>query len=209
MNNIIKFVAKSKKYQGGGDMCKILKKIKNKNPYELFNEYEISMNPPIDILNLLQKIGIQVIKRDFADIEKIMEVEEGSVLGAAFSNNEDLAIFYRAKDTLHRKKFTIAHELAHCCLHCPNDETNHIEYRLKPYTNVSKEILKKEREANIFAGELLIPEESLSKIYHKMIIPTLSDLAEIFDVSTSVMAARLDYLKLPYFKDRTIEEMIV
>lgn len=34
-----------------------------------------------------------------------------------------------------------------------------------------------------------------------MIVPSLTELSKIFEVSTSVMAARLDFLKLPYFKD--------
>lgn len=74
-------------------MCIILKKIKNKRPYELLREYGISTTPPIDISKLLQEIGIATIAFDFEDIEKIENVERGSILGAAFSKDEDLAIF--------------------------------------------------------------------------------------------------------------------
>ena len=73
-----------------------------------------------------------------------MEADAGSILGAAFSNGNNLAIFYKKNESLHRKKFTIAHELAHCCLDCPNDESSHIEFRLGPCMNLSDEDIKKE-----------------------------------------------------------------
>ncbi len=203
MNNIISYSLFREKYkcQGGDFMCTILSKIRNKTPYELLNEYNISLIPPIDISKLLENIGISTIAKDFSEIERELSQKQGYILGAAFSNGNDLAIFYKKSDSLHRKKFTIAHELAHCCLDCPNDESSHIEFRLEPYINLSKDDIEKEKKANIFAGQLLIPKISLFNYYKKMIIPSLTELSKIFEVSTSVMAARLDFLKLPYFKD--------
>ncbi len=189
-------------------MCAILEKIRNKSPYQLFDEYNISMMPPINISLLLDKIGISVIAKDFSDIEEMAGSKPGSVLGAAFSNNDNLTIFYKKSDSLHRKKFTIAHELAHCCLDCPQNESSHIEFRLEPFINMSEEELQKERRANIFAGQLLIPKDLLLSYYDKMIIPSLTELAKIFEVSSSVMAARLDYLKKAYYKDSVTEIII-
>lgn len=184
-------------------MCTVLKRIRNKDPYQLLREYQIDFTPPINMSLLLEKIGISTIAYDFGKIEKIKEKEPGTILGAVYSNQDDLGIFFKATDSFHRQKFTIAHELAHCCLHCSVDEIAHIEYRVSD--SMSAEDRRKEREANIFAGQLLIPKDTLEKYYEDMIIPTLSHLSEIFSVSTSVMAARLDYLKLPYYKDTKIE----
>lgn len=208
MNKVIYYAnfLQKKKYTGGDYMCDTLNKIRNKSPYELLDDNEIPLNPPVDISKLLEKMGVSTIARDFSDIEETLGKSMGSILGAAFTNNQKLAIFYKKSDTLHRKKFTIAHELGHCCLHCPDDESSHIQFRFEPFiTLLSKEELEKEKEANIFAGQLLIPKESLMKQYEKMIVPSLTRLSEIFDVSTSVMAARLDYLKLPYYKDSETE----
>lgn len=205
-NNIISFYNIPK--DRGAFMCKILKKIKNKTPYELLKEYEINQTPPINISKLVEKIGITIIANDFSEIEEIQGVEPNSILGAAFSINDDLAIFYKSSDSLHRKKFTIAHELAHCCLDCPDNVATHLEYRIDSYMDLNDEQLKKERRANIFAGELLIPENILRETHKKMLIPSLSELSMIFDVSTSVMAARLDYLQMSYFKD-SITEIIL
>ncbi len=208
MNNILDYTYLSQRIKsghGGDGMCTILKKIKNREPYELLEMYGISPNPPVDLSALLDKIGISTIAKDFTEIEEDTGVNKGTILGAAFSNEDNLAIFYKKFDSLHRKKFTIAHELAHCCLHSPNDESSHIEFRLDPFVNLTKEAYKKERECNIFAGKLLIPKDSLMEHYEKMVVPSLVKLSEIFDVSTSVMAARLDYLELPYFKDSQTE----
>lgn len=208
MSNVIDFRAYILD-KGGETMATILEEIRNKKPYELLEKYKISSTPPIDISKLLENIGISTISQDFSEIERIKQVERGSILGAALSSGDDLAIFYNRFDSLHRIKFTISHELAHCCLHCPTNESTHIEYRLYLFSGLSPQELKKEKEANIFAGELLIPEKVLKKYYDEMIIPSLSSLSKIFDVSTSVMAARLDYLKMPYYKDRPIDEMIL
>lgn len=206
---IIDLVQYSQKKKGADKMCDILKKIKNKDPYELLREYGIPFTPPIDVAELIKKIGISTISFDFSDVEDALKVSRGQILGAAFSNGNNLAIFYKKDDSFHRKKFTIAHELAHCCLHCANNEAYHYEFRQEPFeSDLSETELEKEREANIFAGKLLIPKETLMKNYDKLIVPSLTSLAQIFDVSASVMAARLDYLNLPYFKDSKTEVMI-
>lgn len=203
MDNIISYsrLKQKKKSLGGDFMCTILKKIRNKDPFELLSEYSVSLTPPIDISKLLESIGISTIAKDFTEIEESIGVKSGSILGAAFSNGNDLAIFYKKDESLHRKKFTIAHELAHCCLDCPNDESSHIEFRLEASMKLSEDEIKKEKRANIFAGQLLVPKISLIDYYKKMIVPSLTELSKIFDVSTSVMSARLDLLRLPYFKD--------
>lgn len=189
-------------------MCEILRKIRGKRPEDLLKEYGIEMTPPIDISLLLEKIGISTVALDFSGLEQIKRLKEGTILGAVFSEKDNLAIFYRENDSSHRQKFTIAHELGHCCLHCWTDEAAHWEYRIDESILCNEAELKKEREANIFAGELLIPESVLKEKYNRMLIPSLKNLAEIFRVSTSVMAARLDYLEMPYFKDSITEPMV-
>lgn len=198
-NNIVNFVfTKEKRLRL---MCTVLEKIRNKKPADLLTEYEIPMIAPIDISTLLEKIGISTIAKDFSDIEDIMEVKRGSILGAAFSNGDNLAIFYKKSDTYNRKIFTIAHELGHCCNHAENLKISHIEFR-----TTSNNLSEREVDVNVFAGELLIPESLLIEEYNKFIIPSLQYLSKLFGVSSNVMAARLDYLDLDYFKDTIITE---
>ena len=199
MNNIIYFYTPLN--VGDIHMCTILKNIKNKTAYELLQENNIALTPPIDISLLLEQIGISVISKDFTEVENIGGYERGSILGAAISKDEDLAIFYRKQDTYNRKIFTVAHELGHCCMHSDSLRISHIELRT---TDTYNDV--REREVNIFAGELLIPEIVLMPIYKEYILPSLRDLSKRFCVSTNVMAARLDYLNLNYFKDIDINE---
>lgn len=182
------------------NMCEILKRIKNKTASDLLKEYHIKSEPPIDIALLLENIGISLISKDFSNLEKQSGYENNSILGAAISKDDDLAIFYKENDTYHRKIFTIAHELGHCCRHSENLKIEHIELRTLDCPN------QHEMEANIFAGELLIPYNILKDIYDDFLIPSLKSLSKIFNVSTNVMAARLDYLNLSYYKDTDINE---
>ena len=183
-------------------MSDILKMLRNKSAEDLLKEYNISTVPPINISLLLKRIGINEIPFDFTEIETIMGYNRGDVLGAIYARDNKLSIFYRAQDTLNRIRFTIAHEIAHCCLNSDSLEKRHLELRSSLTERTPKEI-----KANIFAGELLIPQMTLEQIHNKFLVaPALSDLSKIFGVSTNVMAARLDYLNLPYIKDKIIDE---
>ena len=51
------------------------------------------------------------------------------------------------------------------------------------------------------ALELLVPYSSLITIYNQLLKPSLSVLAQIFQVSTNVMRERLKYLELNFVDD--------
>lgn len=154
-------------------------------------------NIPIDIVSILSYYNINISHRDFSEIENCFDKKYiktyGNILGAAYIYDNGLTICYRRYDTFNRIKFTLAHELAHCCLHMSPDDKMHIEFR-----NSNQIESGKEYEANIFAGELLIPEHSLRKIYAQLISPLSTALAQIFSVSINVMESRLKYLGLSY-----------
>ncbi|KAI4438982.1 hypothetical protein C824_001468 [Schaedlerella arabinosiphila] len=191
-NNIIMIFERT-----GDTMCKILEKLRDKTPENLLKEYQISLVPPIDISLLMQRIGIKEIPFDFTELEKLMNLETGDIIGTVFAKNDELGIFYKASDSLNRQRFTIAHEIAHCCLDTDALKTKHIELRSSQTENTLKEY-----NANVFAGKLLIPKISLDKIHSKFLLaPPLSVISKIFEVSTTVMAARLDYLELKYIDD--------
>lgn len=175
-------------------MCKILREIGGLSALELLEKYDISLSPPIDIKRLIDNIGIRLIRYDFSNAERAGNYPLGSIIGAALSDGDNLDILCANNLTLNRVRFTIAHELAHCCLHNDNLEINHLELRTDDNSD-------RERDANIFAGELLIPYSSLMSIYNQLLKPSLSVLAQIFQVSTSVMKARLNYLELRFVDD--------
>lgn len=72
---------------------------------------------------------------------------------------EKIIILYDKKSKAYRKRVTVAHELAHCCLN-KNMEDLYIEFRLDHDNDNSNKVT-----ANSFAGELLIPEKQISSDY--------------------------------------------
>ena len=184
-----------------GIMYEVLKNMRNKSAMDLLKENGISLTPPINISLLLHRLGIKEVAADFSDIEKILQYDSGEILGITFAQEKQVGIFYRSSDSINRRRFTMAHEIAHCCLHTDTLTDKHIELRSSKTQDDPREY-----NANVFAGELLIPESSLKMIYEQLLVPSLSGLSEIFQVSTNVMAKRLDYLKMPYMKDEEISE---
>ena len=195
-------------------MNKILEKLDGKTSEEILTIYNEIDNIPVDIVKVAKEIGIKLGSIDFTELEKEegfkKTVEEkGSILGAVFTSGENVNIFYNSRlydddelnnlsdadkkdKLLRRQRFTIAHEIAHCCLHAGTMQDYHIEYRTeqKDYTD------EKERRANIFAGELLIPKKiiiTLCAMLEDKI--SISFFADLFKVSRHVMEARLEYLQ--------------
>ncbi len=159
-----------------------------------------SSSYPVDIQKILKTLGVKYAPMDFSETEKIIPdiiEKRGQILGAVTLIDDEVNIFYRdnPNDSQQRIRFTLAHELAHCCLNAHDlQNQGHIEFRFDEKTDMPSEIA-----ANIFAGKLLIPEDALRKVYNQMLVPLSDVLAKEFAVSRSVMEARLKYLKLPFY----------
>ena len=146
---------------------------------------------PVDLKKILEKFNISAVSMDFSELESYSEIDR-KILGALICRNDNAAIFYNSKDQKdgHRYRFTIAHEIAHCCI---TNECNHIEFRHDPSFLDETEIA-----ANTFAGELLIPSNSLYDVINKLILPTIEVLADVFEVSVNVMRERLNCLNIKH-----------
>lgn len=101
-----------------------------------------------------------------------------------------------------RRRFTIAHEIGHLILHVPvsnelfYDRPGDIrEIDESPGGEELPELRRREREANVFARELLMPEPLLSEQARATGF-NLPALAERFEVSVPAMRLRLRLLKL-------------
>lgn len=190
MGNIINFYGRQKKVM---DMCKILRKIHNKTADQLLKEYGVYNTLPIDLEKLAIGIGISVLPADFSEIEK--KLDKKDILGMVRTDGDNAAIFYKQDTTENRLRFTVAHELAHCCHIDPdNCKTPHIEYRIDE--NKKDET---EKQMDIFAGELLMPLHKIKEVYMSLPVPSAVTMAKLFKVSVSVMEARLNYLKISHF----------
>lgn len=190
------------------NMCTTLKLLSGETANTLVEKYGLADKLPVSLNGLLKSCDIGLYSTDFKELRKLPEIlqeekEKGEILGAVAVIDNKLNIFYRNTDSVHRQKFTIAHELAHCCLD-NNSLVNegHIEFRMEMSEILNKE---KEEKANLFAGQLLIPDKALKKFYEKIKIPDLNLLAEAFDVSVNVMRERLKKAELPFFENHDSE----
>lgn len=179
-------------------MCAKIEELNGLSANEILQRTHQSNLIPVDISQICYELGIRTQSTDFTPIEKSefyqnQVTAKGSILGVVIVKNKDIAILYRDKDTLNRKRFTIAHELAHCCLHMKPTDDKHIQFRTDTNSNNAKEIA-----ANKFAGELLIPTNSIKMLMQDRNSATpelISFLSDIFAVSDNVMKERLKGLK--------------
>lgn len=204
-------------------MNQILNNISGKNPEQILRECNQFDAVPINIKKILKDLQIKYIKDDFKNLsesdalKKLIEVR-GDICGLVIATENDVGIFYKKnknddmndklrKSAEKRAKFTLAHELAHCCLHADHLDGGYVDFRCNQDIFLNEDIEnmptyeKNEYEANVFAGELLIPKHSLEKILEKLVVPSLNALVDIFQVSANVMRARLEYLGIDYVDD--------
>lgn len=207
----------------GDFMCKPLEKLSGKSAEYLLDTYSSRYSYPIDVVQMVNKIGgISLGSKDFAELDKMLS-EEGKpahVIGAVRVLDDEVQIIYADrldadKDHLHtdmslaqkqeklrrRQRFTIAHELAHCCLHIDSTQKkNYIELRS---VNTGTEDQQKEKIANIFAGELLMPRPVINAFvsdpqkYGVGIGNEVSiiKMADAFEVSNHTMLKRIEHLQ--------------
>jgi Zn-dependent peptidase ImmA (M78 family) len=94
-------------------------------------------------------------------------------------------VFVNATEPESRRRFTLAHELGHWVCQCLEGQIAPIYCRPKDVSTAADRAL--EREANVFAAELLMPEPSVRAHFAEGI----DGLVDRFGVSTEAMAWRL------------------
>ena len=141
---------------------------------------------PVDIIKIANANGIKVYA---SDLEK-------NISGAISYNKTEntFKILVNKNDVKVRQRFTIAHEIGHYFLHREHlkSETVHVDVILYRANNdIDLEAKKREKEVDYFAGALLMNKTLLEKLRNEN---TITELADIFDVSISAMTVRLDIL---------------
>ena len=99
----------------------------------------------------------------------------------------------------YRKRFTIAHELAHHVLHLPADGTlvDHEADLFRPFCDQQGSLSaeqRREAQANQFAVALLMPEQAVRSAWERH--RSVAALARRFNVSAEAMGRRIDQLGL-------------
>lgn len=144
----------------------------------------------VDPIRLANALGVKVFNAKFgeADVHGLLAVRGGAA-----------AIYVNADDPAVRKRFTVAHEIAHMVLHLAGgdvefiDNADNFRSTVEPGAEWTAE-RQREWEANVFAAELLMPAELVRKRWAH--IRDAEGLSRWFQVSRSAMDLRLDHLGL-------------
>ena len=135
------------------------------------------IDPPVDLLLIIEKCGLEYEEVDYFDddVDALIIPFDGRVVAAVNQNS-----------SANRRRFSLAHELCHHLYH--QDRSMLVDSRSidspesEPYSGASKDPF--ESEADVFAGELLVPLPMLKKHFRPGY--TAADVARIFAVSESV-----------------------
>jgi len=120
-------------------------------------------------------------------------------------------IYVKEGQSQARQRFTIAHEIGHFVEH--GEELGNGEEMISPITKktvaalhrpdmgavVSDEIKEREREADQFAADLLMPKEEFEKVWESS--NSLKEVADHFGVSQMAANVRAILLNLGYFDE--------
>ncbi len=138
---------------------------------------EFKKKIPVRIYKLARELGLEVYKTT--------QLPEG-FSGCIYEEDGSYVILTNKKDHIHRRRFTVAHELAHFILHRDQIGDGIVDdglYRSK----LSGPL---EREANAYAADILMPMEDIIKAIDDG-ANSVSELAEKFYVSEAAMSIRI------------------
>lgn len=136
---------------------------------------------PINILAIAEFLGLEVVEEPMDDdLSGYLEQRSGTwVVGVNSLHHKN------------RKRFTVAHEIAHFVLHSAEKDSFHDQTFAR--RNGVSGANHMEREADNFAANLLMPEGDVRRLVASG-VTTLSGLAERFGVSALAMKYRVQNL---------------
>ncbi|HYC81443.1 MAG TPA: ImmA/IrrE family metallo-endopeptidase [Solirubrobacterales bacterium] len=165
--------------------------------------YEVADAPPVPVERVaIALLGVFLDEAD--DIRALPGAPSDQGRLSGMLDAEEMVIWVdrgEARRSPGRRRFTIAHEIGHLVLHVPLfhevfcDRPADIQEIEEPAAAKLPEARRREREANVFARELLMPETLVNEQAHATGF-NLPALAKRFEVSVPAMRLRLRLLKL-------------
>jgi Zn-dependent peptidase ImmA (M78 family) len=161
---------------------------------QLLKKYGIT-SPPIPVDDIVRGEGIELRRQPEPD---------GKFSGLVAQSENGIVIGINENHSFERQRFTIAHELGHVSLHGPSLGQGRVDRQI--VVRFRDDRIKhagdagEEREANLFAAELLMPSEfvlhdleegSLGPLDIHLVV---EKLARRYRVSVQAMAIRLTQL---------------
>ena len=137
---------------------------------------------PVRMSRILDTIGLQYS-------EFTPDRDTQLILGAI--SHKEKTIYINGEETEASKHMTLAHEIGHAVLH-PKECL--IDFRATTQDHLTAEEKIKEREANVFAHELVMPYPEFVRIY-KLFKGGVEEIAAHFLVPTKNVLKRIEFLK--------------
>lgn len=141
--------------------------------------FKLALKGPIDVVQVASSLGIDVYEDELDRCDGVLLRLDGRAL-----------ILISLKCTYDsRKRFTVAHDLGHFCIPSHNSrEFRCTEEEISNYRSVRM----REREANEFASELLLPLSELQKaLKGPPSMRVVRDLAESYGTSMTATAVKV------------------
>jgi Zn-dependent peptidase ImmA (M78 family) len=155
---------------------------------DLLDRFHI-IRPPIPVEQIVKKLGATIELRPF----------QGQISGMLYRDDHRRVIGVNSREPEVRRRFTVAHEIAHLVLHKGRQMIIDTPARYNLRRGVGSVASDREEvEANAFAAELLMPRDMVMAQWQqntaKRAVPPsqlVGELATKFDVSTQAMGYRL------------------
>ena len=161
-----------------------------KNHFDI-NKIKNVGNYETNLTKLVDDLELTVVNVDIEEMFEDNDLVDKTTSGFLLKTNKEHTIVINKNQNLRRKRFTLAHEIGHYLL----GHLSNVDFGLTCRNSKSAEGIDiEEIEANTFAAELLVPE-MLIREWHKA-NKSPHFLAEIFNVSESVINYRLKNLEL-------------
>lgn len=154
---------------------------------EVRAHYRLGLGPIPNLFALLDDVGFTIYRAPLGPLE------DGGISGAFLNHRRmGFCILVNLDTTLGRQWFTLAHELAHALFH--SRERTAVVSRID-------RVDERERFANRFAGEFLVPAEALRAVMERLRVPLpirdpewVIRLQRHFHVSYAMMIVRLNQI---------------
>ena len=146
--------------------------------------------PPVDLRAVAGACGLRYEEVDYFpdDVDALI-----------VTNDDGAVAVVNRKQSVRRRRFSCAHEIGHFVLHRDMSVLeDSVSIDLPPTGEDGSTVSATEREANLFAGDLLVPLEYLKKVFRPGM--TAADVAQVFEVSESVAAIAISSHTRALFK---------
>ena len=147
-------------------------------PGEVIREF--TEHPPVDVEGLAKALGLSVYERELPG-------DSGMLVADHVSGPSGYTIYVNSTDAVNRRRFTIAHEIAHYLLHRNRDTRVFKDNRMYRSPGVSD---AKEAEANRLAADILMPRRIIRRLLDQGVTDPIL-MASRLRVSPDAMETRL------------------